>query len=120
MKISALFADRALARLVVLLAVDVLFFSLVNPKKTASFVVVLGFLLLLLTMYALLRICIGKIGRQLGAGQGSIKKSVLLLTIFSGVLIGMQSIGQLSLRDFLAITPLIIILYFYLSYFRKS
>lgn len=120
MKISALLSNRAFVRLAALLVVDGLFFSLVNPKKAASFIVVLGFLLLLVTVYGLLHICIGQIGQRLGTSQGSIKKLVLLLTIFFGVLIGMQSIGQLSLRDFLAITPLVIILYFYLSYFRKS
>ena len=120
MKLRSLFSSQHTVRLLLLIGVDVVFFSVIDPRNAASFVVVVGFLLLLATIYALLQVCMEQIGQRLGLSKDNSKKLVLLLTVFLGVVVGLQSIGQLSLRDLLAITPLIIVLYFYLSYFRQT
>ena len=44
----------------------------------------------------------------------------LMVSTCISVVIGLQSIGQLSVRDLLAIVPLLAVVYFYLSYYRRD
>jgi len=115
-----LLANRKVRYLLLLVIVDLVIFFGFNPKTAPSIVVVGGFLLLVLSIYMFtLLICelIGKYWYPVGARSGKI---ALLVTICLGLVIGLESIGQLSVRDMLAIIPLLAIIYFYLSYAKKD
>jgi len=102
---------------ILLVIVDVYIFTMVNPHKAPSFVIGVAYLLVIVTFYLLLAWLLEFIAKFLGLPLHRQKKLTLLTTICAAVLIGMQSIGQLALRDLLAIIPLVFVLYFYLSYY---
>ena len=98
-----------------LLAVDVLLFSYTNATVAPSYVVMIGFLLLTLTLYQLIYSLLSlsslygvKIKRQ--------RPLAAYLTAVVGGLIALQSIGELSPRDVLVLLPLAILGYIYSVY----
>lgn len=111
---------RKAAPLLALVALDVAVFTLVNPRRAPSVLVVAGFFLLVITFYVLLSRLLEFAAKFLSLSRGRRKKLTLLMTICVAVSIGMQSIGQFSPRDLLAIVPIVAILYFYLSYYGSQ
>ena len=103
----------------VLLLADGLLFSYTDATSVPSYVVMIGFLLLAATLYQLVR---G--GLALTALYGlKIKRRHSLSLFMTGViagLIALQSVGQLSQRDFLVVLPLIILGYTYSAYARAG
>lgn len=106
--------------LLLLGALDVAVFTLVNPRNAPSVLVMAGFFLLVVTFYVLLSRLLGLASNFISIPAGRRKKLTLLITICVTVTIGMQSIGQFSLRDLLAIVPIVVVLYFYLSYYGRQ
>ncbi len=106
--------------LIVLLTADILFFSVTNPQKGSSIMLMMAFLLLAVT---LMYICKG-IMQLLSLYGFSFSKNNKRLPIYvSGVAIGLmalQSIGELSIKDTLIFIPLTIILYIYLTFGRMK
>lgn len=103
-----------------LLASDVLFFVLTNPKTVAAPLLVVGFLLLTATIYILLKAGLwlgGLYGLPLG---GHRQRLALFGTGVIGGLLALQSIGELTGRDVLVLLPLAVLLYVYLSYGRAK
>jgi hypothetical protein len=109
-----------LTRLLILFAADGLFFSLINPNSVYSFVIVIGFLLLALTIYALIDFLLVLAERIVPFSLHTKKRIAFASTLVLSLLVAMQSIGQLTSKDILAMVPLVIVLSFYLSYVTRK
>lgn len=111
---------RKLIRLLVLFVADALFFSFVNPQNVYAVVIIVGFVLLALTLYALIDFLLVLAERIVPFSLETKKRIALASTLVLTLLIAMQSIGQLTGKDILAVIPLIIVLSFYFSYMSSS
>jgi hypothetical protein len=100
---------RKLAKLALLVGIDVLFFSAYNPENSSPLVVVVGFLLFIATVYVLLKLLTEVISSQFGLKLPNERKAIATITTVIGLLIAMQSIGQLTVKDVLAIVPLLLL-----------
>lgn len=108
-----------LGKVASLLIADGLFFGLTNPVRLPSVVIIVGFLLVTLTIYTIIRSCLGVfVGYSNLSGQRA-KRISAISSLLIGVIVAMQSIGQLTLRDIIATFPIIIVVYFYFSYLPK-
>ena len=114
-------AKRRLIRLLALFVVDVAFFSLVNPIKAYAVVIIIGFGLLVMTLYVLIDFLLALGERIIPFSLSTKRRIAQASTLVLGLLIAMQSIGQLTVKDILAVIPLIIVLSLYFSYmFRQQ
>ncbi|HSW37342.1 MAG TPA: hypothetical protein VLG37_03180 [Candidatus Saccharimonadales bacterium] len=103
-----------------LLAVDVLFFLNTDPFKIASPLIIVGFLLLSLNIYWFFRALISLLALYIAPLKRHQARPARILTITASLLIAMQTIGQLSLKDVLALLPIVLIGYIYLSFNKKQ
>lgn len=103
-----------------LLLADGLFFSFTNPTKAVSQLLIVGFVLLAVSLYVLLAL----IGRALvtygGLSRATTTRVSRLTAVVLIILLGMQSVGQLSPRDVAALVPLVVVGYVYLAYARRQ
>lgn len=113
------FHNRHVQICAALLAADCLVFSIVNPHKSSAIWLILGFILLGCTFFALANL----LARAFESyGEGVYKSSRRILRYAAAlvtVLIGLQSVGQLTTKDVLAFVPFVVITYFYLGYGKK-
>ena len=115
MKVSGILLSRRALLIELLLGVDVIFFGGFNPNDS-SFLVIIGCALLALTIYLLVAGLTNFFALGLPL-QGATKQRLkIFLTLLIVFFILMQSIGQLSLRDALAVLPLAVVAYLYVSY----
>ena len=105
--------------LISLIISDGLFFGLTNPTNVPSFMVIVGFLLLLLTMYGLLY-NFQKLLAVYAPWLSRQRNLVSTLTAGLGLVIALQSIGQLTVRDGLLIPLAAIALYGYFSLSKRT
>jgi hypothetical protein len=94
------------------LIADVIFFSSVNAGEVAPVVLIIGFVLLLLTCYSLLYALIG-IARLYGFPVRYKQRLAIYLSGVVGLIMALQSIGELSPRDVLVLLPLATLGYVY-------
>lgn len=101
-----------LYRIIILLVLDGLFFGLTNPNTINSIFLILGFILLGLTFYLLLESLLAAlitIGIRLKSSRRmAVFGSVVLTSLFV-----MQSLGQLSVKDFYVIVLIAAVAYVY-------
>jgi drug/metabolite transporter (DMT)-like permease len=100
--------------------VDYQFYSRTNPSTASSLYLFVGFILLLLTTYSFVALILDCLGLYIERLRTSRKQLTICITCIGGLLIGLQSVGQLSPRDALVIFPLAIIFYVYYMYARKK
>ena len=101
-----------------LLVADGLFFGLTDPDKVPSLFLMIGFLLCAGTLYVLIRAILAAsawYGLPLNKHGSRLARVV---TLAAGVLIALQSIGELGSRDILVLMPLTLVSYLYVSYGR--
>ncbi len=105
-----------LSLLLGILALDSAFFMLTDPNRVSSILLMVGFLLIVATIYVLFdRLYL--IAQLYGLALGSKPRRFSLIgTIVVAGLVGLQSMGELTARDLLVVVPLAIIMYLYLSY----
>lgn len=103
-----------------LLAADIVFFSLINPLNSNSFMIIIGCLLTALTIYVVLRALTRLLAVFITMSQRTQRRFAIFTTLLLMFLLLMQSIGQLSLRDIIAIVPLMVVLYIYLTYTSRT
>jgi hypothetical protein len=108
------------ARILALFIIDGLFFGLVDPRRTYALTIIVGFGLLVLTIYVLVDMLLGLLERIVTFPVMTRHRLHTGITMLLGLLIAMQSIGQLTVKDLLAIIPLVLVAAFYLSYQRKQ
>jgi hypothetical protein len=99
-----------------LLTIDIVFFSLTDPLRVPSALIIIGWLLLAITLYAGSRWLIGALSAYgLPVHKRPSQSALILSGIVSGLL-ALQSIGQLTTRDVVVLTPLTVVAYLYFSY----
>jgi len=92
-----------------------LFFALTNPQNSAPVVLVVGFIILLVSSYCMVRLAARalKLNRKLGSvPYNGIVVAVSLLPV---MLLALQSIGQLTPRDVITLIILFLAGYFYVT-----
>ncbi len=96
-----------------LLAADCLFFSFTSPQKVASWFLIVGVLLFIISLYYLF-VCLLHLARWYGLPSGKRPQRLAKLVVgLLGSLVALQSIGELSSRDVLVLLPLGFIAYLY-------
>lgn len=111
--------NRSSRFLLLTIVLDVVFFSTTNPAKVAPLWLIAGFLLLVVTLYWFFRGLTLVLGVYIKSMQKQRAQLTGVLTITTTILLGLQSMGQLSVRDFLVLLPLVLLGYFYLRYNRR-
>jgi hypothetical protein len=106
-------------RISFLLAADGLVFGATNPNETASFMLIVGFVLLCATVYYLLDGLL-TLTKLYGLPLRHKKRFLRTMTLLVSGLLAFQSLGQLSFRDVLVLSPLTILLYLYIAYSKSA
>jgi hypothetical protein len=106
-------------RISLLLAADGLVFGATNPNDTASFMLIVGFILLCATAYYLLDGLL-TLTKLYGLPLRHKKRFLRAMTLLVSGLVAFQSLGQLSVRDVLVLSPLSVLLYLYIAYSKSS
>lgn len=102
-------------RLSALFAADALVFGVTDPNETASFMLIVGFLLMSATAYYLFDGVLAFAGLY-GFPARHRKRVLRASALLASGLLALESIGQLSARDILILGPLTGLAYFYLAY----
>lgn len=102
-----------------LLILDVILFGTTNATRVQSVVVIIGFVLLVLTLYAVIRGLLALSGLY-GLHLPHQRQLAVYLSILVGGLLALQSIGELDKRDVLVWLPLIMIGYVYSAYVKTG
>lgn len=98
-----------------LFIVTVLFFAVTNPAKLPPIVLMIGFGLILATLYGIVRLLLVMVGVKQRLKPQHYSLLVFSLTVLPVLLIALQSLGQLTLRDGATLLLLFIIGFFYVS-----
>jgi hypothetical protein len=106
-------------RIALLLLVDGLFFGLFAPQSSAL-IVIPALLLVIVNIYALVKVLLYVVGRFITIKPVIVRRVTVVATGCLAVLLALQSIGQLTIRDVLTLIPLMTVLYFYLSYAHRG
>ena len=110
--------SRRMKYLMALVVLDSIIFGGSNAKMVASFMLAIGFILLLATVYQVFH-GILSLGRLYGLRLKRQNRFALYITGVTGIVIALQSIGELTLRDVVVLLPLAGIAYLYSSYGSK-
>ncbi|HSW85425.1 MAG TPA: hypothetical protein VLF79_02310 [Candidatus Saccharimonadales bacterium] len=98
-----------------LIFLDGLVFGLINSNSSPAFMLVVGFILIILSLrYLLLGFL--TIARLYGLSFKQKNRLVNYMTVLISFMIALQSIGELNSRDVLVMLPLIILGYLYSLY----
>jgi hypothetical protein len=108
-------ARRHVRQLIILVVMDAILFASTNARTVPSLLLIAGFVLLLLTIYHLIYGLLAFI-RLYGVNIGRQSRLALYLTGLAGVVVGLQSTGELSPRDLVVLLPLAGLAYLYNSY----
>lgn len=98
-----------------LVIVDIVFFSNTDASKVAPFMLIVGFILLVITCYILLYALLSVV-RLYGLPIRHKQRFTLYLSGVVGLIMALQSIGELTYRDILVLLPLAVIGYIYTIY----
>jgi len=114
-----LFHNRHLQVCAALIAADCLVFTLVDPKNASAPWLIAGYILLGLTLFGLASLLASSLraygDRTHSAGKRFLRYGAAILV----AVVGLQSIGQLTVKDVGALLPFVIIAYFYFGYGKK-
>src|SRR5580658_2404636 len=95
-----------------LLVLDIAFFTKTNASEVAPFVLIVGFVLLVLTCYELLYGLLS-VARLYGLPVRYKQRLALYLAGILGLILALQSIGEHTPRDILVVVPLATLGYIY-------
>lgn len=99
-----------------LIGLDLLFFGSTNPLHGQVWVIMAGCILVVATIVSLYRLLFLQL---MPSAAKTRRVLVVMCSVVSLYLLFMQSIGQLNVRDAVALIPLVVLLYFYLTYSGK-
>lgn len=105
-------------KLLGLLVVDALLFNSTNAARAPAFMLIVGFVALMATCYYLFYGVLG-FARLYGLAFPRKRRLAGYLTLWTGFLLALQSIGELNSRDILVLLPLVAIGYAYSSYAKS-
>ena len=114
-----LIKHSSVQQLIILVSATGLLFSTTQVAKVSSFIVIIGFTLLTLTIYYLIR-CLLSLSKLYGLKIRRQRSLAMYLTLIVGILLALQSIGELGSRDVWVLLPLAILGYGYSSYAKTS
>lgn len=114
-----LLKKRPVWRLTVLLVLDVLLFGGTDAAEAPTLVIIAGFVLMVLTIYYIIHNLLTAVGFY-GLKVKHKHQAALYMTIVAGILIALQSTGELGTRDVWVLLPLVILGYFYSTYARSN
>jgi hypothetical protein len=102
-----------------LLVLDGIIFNLTNAHSAPAYVLMVGFILLVATFYYLLY---GLLAFARLYGLSFKRKRFLAgyLTVLTGFLVALRSIGELNSRDLLVLLPLVVVGYAYSLYGKPA
>ncbi|HET8709452.1 MAG TPA: hypothetical protein VFL85_04185 [Candidatus Saccharimonadales bacterium] len=100
---------------IIIFGLDLVFFAFLSPTGS-TWVIIPALVLVIATIWLLARLCMQGIGRLVPLKVSVQRRLTRLLVIAAGLVVALQSIGQLTAKDVLTIVPLVAILYFYLAY----
>ena len=110
---------KNIGQLLTLMLIDIAFFGSTNISRVPSYLVIVGFLLFTYTLYTAIYHLLG-IARLYGMPIRRKKRLSLYATGALGLLVALQSIGELSTKDVVLLLPLSLVGYVYLSYFKAN
>jgi hypothetical protein len=102
-----------------LLLGDVVFFGFTDPTRAPSTFFIIAFLLLSASLYMAVQGVCALLGWYGSPVKHRHRMGMIVAGGVSG-LFALQSIGQLSLRDFAVLVPLVALAHFYISYNRRA
>ncbi|HET8992013.1 MAG TPA: hypothetical protein VFN31_03210 [Candidatus Saccharimonadales bacterium] len=115
MPIRSLTKHKLAQSVLALFLIDFLFFGSINSTKVAPFMLIVGLIVLVMNIYFLVYGVISLI-RLYGIAVKRKGRISLYSSIFLGILIALQSIGELSGRDLIVIVMLAVASYAYITY----
>lgn len=98
-----------------MILLGMIFFSITNPKNVPPVVLVVGFLLLTGIIYSFLRLIAKLFSLKERLTVGQYKGLLIGGTALPVMMLALQSIGQLTVRDSITLVILFIAGYFYIS-----
>ena len=103
-----------------LIIADLVFFSTTNPSNVPSYMLVVGFVLFMATFYYLV-LGLFRLGKWYGLDFTNKQiRLARIITVVTGVILALQTTGQLSHREIFVLIPLAMIAYAYMSYVRLN
>ena len=102
-----------------LLVVDSLVFNLTNTGSAPAYILIVGFVLLMVSFYYLMQGLLAA-GRLYGLAFQRKRHLAGYLTLLTGFLLALQSMGELNSRDVLVLLPLSTIGYGYSLYSKAA
>jgi hypothetical protein len=112
-------ARKRVWRVLALLLIDIIFFGSTNTTKVASYLVIVGFLLLTMSFYQVIYYFLSFI-KLYGIPIKRKSHLAIYLTVVLGILVALQSIGELSPKDIIVLLPLAAVGYVYSSYMKPT
>jgi hypothetical protein len=107
-------------RIVGLLAVDAFIFGLSDPHRVPSFMLAVGFVLLVITTYQIILALLLVAGWYGLPGAAHRRRQARVLTGVTGGVVALQSMGELVVRDISVLLPLALLAYLYISYGKSK
>jgi hypothetical protein len=112
--------DKRILAATALVTLNLLFFGRLSPANSPSLVLFLSFGLLFMDFLVLWYAVAKAAGLLLARPHQRIRRPVLIAASISTVLLALQSIGQLTIRDIVALMALVGLFWLYLSYYRRK
>lgn len=106
-------------QLAALLLADLVFFGVTNARSVAAFLMIVGLILLVATVYAVIYGLVA-VAKLYGLPIKQHRRLTLWLTGAVGLLLALQSISELGAHDVLVLLPLALIGYMYSNYARAA
>lgn len=111
---------RHVAAAVALLGLDIVFFNLTNPSTAPSGLLIVGFVLVALSLYVLLRLILAVASVYGVPMRERGRRPALFIGVGLAIVVALQSLGELSLRDVVVLLLLTVIAYVYTTYGRRT
>lgn len=102
-----------------LIAADCLVFTLVNPRTASAMWLVVGFVLLGCTFFSLASLLAASLKGYGEQTHRAGKRFLRYAAVIALALLGLQSVGQLTVKDVAALLPFVVIAYLYFGYGKK-
>jgi hypothetical protein len=118
-KIKKLFKIKLVRLSLALFVLDLIFFGGLNSSRVSQIILEVGYVTLLANIY-LLSYGLTSLIRLYGLVIKNPKRFSIYTTSFLGVIIGLQSVGELSGHDIIVVLLLAVGSYSYLNYVSKT
>ena len=106
--------------IVSLLMIDSLFFGLTDPKNVPSWLLMVGFLLSLATLYQIVKGGLVALSWYGLPTRRHSRRLTMSITLVSAIFLALQSLGELGPRDIVVMLPFTWLTYLYFTYGRAK